>query len=148
MLARYKLRVFHEIHRTSGGENSWKTACSRYLLVRRSNSGNGLRVKIQRVKLPKTYQKKAIFREDFEVIQKYYKIQYKWYLLSYEKSSEISSANNFFFREVFRSFYPFRFYPLALSDNCPIPGENGSTLPKLLLRQKFPSAILADMIAR
>ena len=33
-----------------------------------------------------------------------------------EKSSEISSANIFFFREVFRSFYPLRFYPLALSE--------------------------------
>ena len=33
-------------------------------------SGNGLRVKSQRVKLPKTSQKKAIFREDFEDIQK------------------------------------------------------------------------------
>ena len=38
-------------------------------------SGNGLRVKTQRVKLPKTSQKKAIFREDFEDIQKYFKIQ-------------------------------------------------------------------------
>ena len=39
------------------------------------NAGNGLRVKTQRVKLPKTSQKKAIFREIFEDIQKYPKIQ-------------------------------------------------------------------------
>ena len=39
----------------------------------------------------------------------------KWYLLSSEKSSEISSANIFIFHEVFRCFYPLHFYPLALS---------------------------------
>ena len=40
-----------------------------------ADSRNGLRVKTQRVKTSETSQKKAIFREDFEDIQKYFKIQ-------------------------------------------------------------------------
>ena len=42
------------------------------------NRGDGKRLKGKNPegkKLPKTSQKKAIFREDFEDIQKYYKIQ-------------------------------------------------------------------------
>ena len=96
--------------------------------------------------LPKTSQKKAIFREDFEDIQKYSKIQLKWYLLSSEKSSETSSASTFF-REIFKSLYPLRFYPLALSGcrlHVPLPRIR-STLAIQLLILISDSLELADI---
>ena len=76
-------------------------------------SGNDLRVKTQRVKTSENFSEESNlprrFRRYPEILQNPVKV------IS-EKSSEMSSANIFFFREVLRSFYPLRFYPLGLSD--------------------------------
>ena len=86
-------------------------------------AGNGLRVKTQRVKTSEDFSEESNlprrFRED--ISRNTIKIPVK---VRSEKSSEISSANICFFREVFRSFCPLRFYPLDLSELVAVVSQN------------------------
>ena len=93
-------------------------SCPMQIVINAANldakkSGNGLRVKTQRVKTSENFSEESNlprrFRRYPEILQNPVKV------IS-GKSSEISSANIVFFREVLRSFYPLRFYPLALSE--------------------------------
>ena len=81
-------------------------------------SGKGLRVRTSRIKTSENSSEESNLPRRF---RRYPEILQNPVKAISEKSSEISSANIFFFREVFRSFYPLRFYPLALSEFCTWP---------------------------
>ena len=88
-----------------------------------------LKAKTQRVKTSENLSEESNlprrFRRYPEILQNPVKV-------GSEKSSEISSANIFFFREVFRSFCPLRFYPLDLSDTQFANGNRGCNLESVM----------------
>ena len=77
--------------------------------------GNGLRVKIQGAKTSEDFSEERYLLRGFqrypEILENPVKLIF---LLRNLLTYLLSSANVFFFREVFRSFLPFAFYPLAL----------------------------------